>query len=152
MLNDLTDHLLTDLIDLTDRLLIDRLLIDLTEIIHRLHSDKSRLIDRINWLNRLQNWYSPLVFSTLFTLCHFETKNGEYFYFWTVVVFLNWSSNFCLRMVKSESLLVLLAAFYWQNHYHVRLLLKQGRRNYLESSEYLEIISLIWKWPYYDKF
>jgi len=51
-----------------------------------------------------------------------------------------------------HAVLVLLATFCWQNHCHVSVLLKQGRRNYSESSEYSEINSLIWKGPYYDKF
>jgi hypothetical protein len=47
------------------------------------------------------------------------------------------------------SLLVLLATFCWQNDYYVSVLLC---RNYLESSEYSEIISPIWKGPWYDNY
>jgi hypothetical protein len=36
----------------------------------------------------------------IFTLCHFKTKMGSIFIFWTVIVFLNQSSDFCPRMAK----------------------------------------------------
>jgi hypothetical protein len=39
-------------------------------------------------------------FYTLFTLCPFETKKGEYVAFWTGNVFLTRSSDFCPRMAK----------------------------------------------------
>jgi len=39
---------------------------------------------------------------TLFTLCHFVTKRGSFFFFWTGNVFPNRSSVFCPRMAKGK--------------------------------------------------
>jgi len=38
--------------------------------------------------------------NTLFTLCPFETKIESIFIFWTEIVFLNRSSDFCPKMAK----------------------------------------------------
>jgi hypothetical protein len=37
---------------------------------------------------------------TMFTLCPFETKMGSIFNFWIGFVFLNQSSDFCLKIAK----------------------------------------------------
>jgi hypothetical protein len=54
--------------------------------------------------------------------------------------------------VNITYMLVLLASFCWQNHYHVILQSQQGYRIISEVFKYSEFIFLIWKGPYYDKF
>jgi hypothetical protein len=39
-------------------------------------------------------------FNTMFTLFPFDTKRESIFNFWTVIVLLNRSSEFCPRMAK----------------------------------------------------
>jgi len=54
--------------------------------------------------------------------------------------------------LRQMILLVLLATLCWQNHYHISVLLKQGRCNYSESSNYSERIFSTMERPWYDKY
>jgi hypothetical protein len=94
--------------------------------------------------------FATMVFLYSVYIFFFWDKKGEYFYFSTGIVFLTGQVIFvpewqnrefvsfigCILLTKSLSCNVVLTRI----------------PHYFRIIKYSEIISLIWKWPYYDKF
>jgi len=90
-----------------------------------------------------------LFLTTLFTLCHFETKIRSIFIFGSVFVCFTGQVIFVPEWPKEE-FVSLLATFCWQNYYNIIVLLKQERCNSRIFQRYLEYFlqygkGLIWQ-------